>query len=575
MGQINNLADRYVDELAALHPIVATYLGIPGHDHLLTDLSPEGFAALADHTRRTLAELAATAPRTEPERVAKEAMTERLELELEQYDAGEATSELNVIVSGLHNTRMVFDLMPLAGEEAAGNVADRLAAVPEVLRGYRVTLLEAAAQGHVSARRQLLEVAKQCDAWADPAADDFWPGLAARVVAAQGGGGAPRRGAGGESQPLPGSLAARLETGAAAAREATVEFGRFLREELAPRGREKEAAGQERYQLASRYFLGATVDLAETYAWGLGELHRLETEMRELAVQIAGAGATVDDAVAALDADPARTIAGKEAFRDWMQNLADKTIGDLHGTHFDIPEPVRRIECCLAPTSDGSIYYTGPSEDFSRPGRMWWAVPQGVASFSTWREVTTVYHEGVPGHHLQIAQTQYRSELLNRWQRLLGGCSGHAEGWALYAERLMDELGYLDDPGDKLGMLDAQAFRAARVVVDIGMHLELPIPADNPFGFAPGETWTPELGWEFLRAHCRVPDENLRFELNRYLGWPGQAPAYKVGERIWLQAREDAKARKGASFDLKAFHRAALDLGGLGLDPLKAALNRL
>jgi uncharacterized protein (DUF885 family) len=217
---------------------------------------------------------------------------------------------------------------------------------------------------------------------------------------------------------------------------------------------------------------------------------------------------------------------------------------------------------------------------------MWWAVPQGVASFSTWREVTTVYHEGVPGHHLQIAQTQYRSELLNRWQRLLGGCSGHAEGWALYAERLMDELGYLDDPGDKLGMLDGQAFRAARVVVDIGMHLELPIPAGNPFAFgeacepkrdrgASGETWTPALGWEFLRAHCRVPDENLRFELNRYLGWPGQAPSYKVGERIWLQAREDAKARKGASFDLKAFHRAALDLGGLGLDPLKAALSRL
>ena len=133
----------------------------------------------------------------------------------------------------------------------------------------------------------------------------------------------------------------------------------------------------------------------------------------------------------------------------------------------------------------------------------------------------------------------------------------------------MDDLGYLDDPGDKLGMLDAQAFRAARVIVDIGMHLELEIPRDNPFGFHPGERWTPELGWEFMRAHCRVPDENLRFELNRYLGWPGQAPSYKVGERIWLQARDDAKARKGADFDLKEFHRDALNLGSLGLDPLQ------
>jgi uncharacterized protein (DUF885 family) len=276
-----------------------------------------------------------------------------------------------------------------------------------------------------------------------------------------------------------------------------------------------------------------------------------------------------------MDRDPSRTIEGKEAFRDWMQNLADKSLADLHGVHFDIPEPVRRIECRIAPTSDGVIYYTGPSEDFSRPGQMWWAVPQGIGTFSTWREVTTVYHEGVPGHHLQIAQTAYRSDVLNRWQRLMAGCSGHAEGWALYAERLMDELGYLDDPGDKLGMLDGQALRAARVIVDIGIHLELPVPAGNPFGFHPGEVWTPELGWEFLRAHCRIPDGNLRFELNRYLGWPGQAPSYKVGERIWLQAREDAKARKGASFDLKAFHRAALDLGGLGLDPLRAALSRI
>jgi uncharacterized protein (DUF885 family) len=124
-------------------------------------------------------------------------------------------------------------------------------------------------------------------------------------------------------------------------------------------------------------------------------------------------------------------------------------------------------------------------------------------------------------------------------------------------------------------MLDGQAFRATRVIVDLGMHLELEIPKDNPFGWRPGERWTPELGWEFLRAHCRIPDENLRFELNRYLGWPGQAPSYKVGERIWMQAREDAKARKGSDFDLKAFHLAALNLGSLGLDPLKAALDRL
>jgi uncharacterized protein (DUF885 family) len=113
------------------------------------------------------------------------------------------------------------------------------------------------------------------------------------------------------------------------------------------------------------------------------------------------------------------------------------------------------------------------------------------------------------------------------------------------------------------------------VIIDIGMHLELEIPRDNPFGFHPGATWDRELGTRFLREHTRMEEELVKFEINRYLGWPGQAPSYKVGERIWLQARDDARARLGDRFDLKAFHRAALDLGSIGLDPLQAALARI
>jgi uncharacterized protein (DUF885 family) len=557
VASIDDIANRYVEQWAPLDPIGATYVGVAGFDDKLTDLSPEGYTALAELDRRTLAELAATTPQSETERVAKEAMQERLGLALERYDAGDVTSDINVIASALHGVRSCFDLMPTEGEQAALNIAARLNAVPTALDQWRQTLLAAAAQGHVAPATQIVEVAKQCEVWTDPDGDNFYAALAERTAAG-----------------MPEALRADLVRGAEAARDATVAIGEFLRTELAPRGRPKEAAGRERYELASRYFLGAKIDLDETYAWGFDELARLEQEMRVVAGKIVPDG-TVNEAVAALDREPSRTIAGKEAFRDWMQQLAERTVAALDGTHFDIPPQVRRIEAMLAPTSDGGIYYTGPSEDFSRPGRMWWAVPAGIDEFSTWREVTTVFHEGVPGHHLQIAQTYVRADLLNRWRRILCWCSGHGEGWALYAERLMDELGFLADPGDKLGMLDGQGFRAARVIVDIGMHLELEIPDDNPFGFHPGERWTPELGWEFMRAHCRLPDEQLRFELNRYLGWPGQAPAYKVGERIWLQARADYQARKGAAFDLKTFHRDALDLGSLGLDPLKAAIARL
>jgi len=350
-------------------------------------------------------------------------------------------------------------------------------------------------------------------------------------------------------------------------------FADWLASDLAPLAPSLDAVGEERYALDSRNFLGATIDLEETYLWGYEELHRIQELQRQIARDLTG-DSEIKAAYAALDADPGARIAGADAFRDWMQELSDRAVENLAGTHFDIPDPIKRIECCIAPTHDGSIYYTDPAEDFSRPGRMWWAVPEGIDSFSTWKEVTTVYHEGVPGHHLQVAQNAYRADLLNRWQRKLCFVSGHGEGWALYAERLMDDLGYLQ-PDSRMGMLDAQAFRAIRVIVDIGLHLQLEIPKDNPWRFRPGERWTAASAFEFLTENCSSDEATLRFEVDRYLGWPGQAPAYKVGERIWLEAREDARQRQGPSFDLRQFHADALNLGPLGLDPLRAALARI
>ncbi|MDP3893008.1 DUF885 domain-containing protein [Nocardioides sp.] len=555
--RVDAIADTFVEEYAALDPIAATYLGIPGHDDRLADLSPDGFSAREGLTRKALADARDTAPADERERVAREAFLERLGLDVELADAGVPRSAMNVLTSELHSIRQVFDLMPKDGEEAWSAIDARLAAVPEALQGYRITLAEEAARGNVVAARQYAEVAEQVRNWTGQvgAGGNFFVDLVAGC-------------------PLEGPLRSQLEQHAQVAGRALAEFGLFLDDELAPQGRANEAVGRDEYALHSRSFLGAEVDLEQTYAWGWEELKRLNDDLTATADLILP-GSTITEAAAHLDADPARRIEGREAFRDWMQELADRAVRELADVHFDIPEPVRAIECCLAPTNDGGIYYTGPSEDFTRPGRMWWSVPDDITFFSPWREVTTVFHEGVPGHHLQIGQTAYRKDQLNRWQRTMCWVSGHGEGWALYAERLMDDLGYLADPADKLGMLDGQSFRAARVIVDIGMHLELEIPADNPFGFHPGERWTPALGLEFMRQHCRMDDSFIQFEVKRYLGWPGQAPSYKVGERIWLEARDEARARHGADFDLKAFHRAALDLGSIGLDPLRAALARI
>jgi uncharacterized protein (DUF885 family) len=551
MGKVNEIADRYVGQFAELDPLVATSVGITGFDHLMTDLSPEGFAARAALDRATIAELESVEA-SGGEDFAKQAMLERLTIACELYESGALNSELNVIASRLQGVREVFDLMPVHGEQAQRNLADRMSDVASAYAGLRRTYMDAAAQGCIAPRRQVLACVKQCADWS-AAGSDFYSSLVARTRAA-------------------GTIRADLDRAAASARRATAEFGRFLETELLPHARKRDAAGRDRYGLASRAFLGAEIDLDEAYAWGWAEVMRIEDEMRRIAGQIVPGG-SVAEAVAALDADPARRVTGRDAMRAWMQGVADAAMTELDGIHFDIPAQARRIECMIAPTTAGGIYYTGPSEDWVRPGQMWWALGDGVDDFATWKEVTTIYHEGVPGHHLQSAQAVFLSDRLNRWQRLLCWISGHGEGWALYAERLMDELGYLDDPGNKLGMLDAQLLRAARVVVDIGVHLELPVPQDSPW--RPGEIWNAHLAWEYLRTRVQVEEQMLRFELDRYLGWPGQAPSYKIGERIWLEAREEARRRRGPAFSLRDFHSEALALGSIGLDPLREALARL
>ncbi|HBV94732.1 MAG: DUF885 domain-containing protein [Streptosporangiaceae bacterium] len=551
MSTVDEIAERYVPQVAELDPVTATMAGIAGHDDRMPDLTPAGFAARAELDRATITALRRLAPADERERVAQAAMLERLAVAVELYDAGVVTSDINVIASWVQGVRQVFDLMPAEGEEAQRNLAARMAAVPGAYAGLRQTYAEAASQGRLAARRQILACARQCAEWSG--SGDFYGDLVGRTGAE-------------------GALRTDLDRAAEAASAATASLGRFLETDLLPQAPERDAVGRDRYALASRNFLGAVIDLDEAYAWGWEEVRRLRAEMTRVAGQIVPGGG-LPEAIAALEADPGRRINGRENLRDWMQGFADSAVADLNGTHFDIPEPARRIECMLAPTSDGGIYYTGPSEDWSRPGRMWWAVPDGVEEFSTWKEITTIYHEGVPGHHLQIAQAVFEQDRLNRWQRLLCWVSGHGEGWALYAERLMEELGYLSDPGNLLGMLDGQLLRAARVVVDLGVHLQLPIPGGT--GWHDGETWNAELAWEFLRSLVQVEDDMLRFELNRYLGWPGQAPSYKLGERIWMQAREEARARQGPAFDLRDFHRQALALGSLGLDPLREALARL
>ena len=542
---IDRIAEEWVDTLCELDPDMRIWLGRDGDITSYGDYSPEGHETYISAVRAALTQLRTADPVDDIDRVTKLDLTSDLELAIELSESKWHLRDLNNIESPAQGVRDVFDLMPTDGVEAWEAIATKLGNVAGALAGYRESLMSGIREGHVPARRQIIEVIAQADRHSAP--DGFFVDFAANTAPAD----------------LPESLRDQLRTSAESAGLAYLELANFLRNELAPASHNNDGVGRDVYQLHSRHFLGATVDLDETYEWGLEELERMKSEQEEIARRIAGG--SVADAVAALDNDPTRKIHGTDALQAWMQQLSDNAVHELGREHFDIPDIMRKLECHIAPTKEGGIYYTGPSDDFSRAGRMWWSVPEGVTEFDTWRETTTVYHEGVPGHHLQIAQAVYNSGQLNTWRRQLAGSSGHAEGWALYAERLMAELGYLDDDGDRFGMLDGQRMRAARVVLDIGVHLGKKRPDGKGL-------WDAEFAYDFMRANVLMEDEFVRFEVNRYLGWPGQAPSYKIGQRIWEDLRAESQRREGSAFSLPAWHKRALNIGGTGLDTLRVAV---
>jgi uncharacterized protein (DUF885 family) len=542
-SSIDWVAERWLDAEVRLDPVLGTRLGRGHGDDRLGDYSPEGVAACTDAARGALAELRAVRPRDRVDEVTARDLGERLALRLARSEARLEFCDLTVLETPAQLIRQAFDLMPAETPQDWSVMARRLDAVPAALAGYRETLARGAAESLAPARRQVLAVAEQAERFAS----GFFPGLADR---------------GRRTGRLPAELGERLRASAGRAGAAYGDLAGFLRDRIAPGSPEADGVGRDRYALATREFLGVEIDPDESYEWGLEELGRVVREQQRVAREIVPGGSVAE---AVVDGDPARRVRGEAALREWLQEESDRAIDALAGAVFDIPAPLRRLECRIAPTREGGIYYTAPSDDLSRPGRMWWTVPRGVTEFRTWRELTTVYHEGVPGHHLQMGGAVVNRRELNAWRRGRAGTSGHFEGWALYAEGLMDELGFLDDPAARLGRLDAQRMRAARVVLDIGLHLGKRLPGGSG-------RWDADSALAFMGRNVTMSSAALRFEVLRYLGWPGQAVSYSLGERVWLRLRRETQAREGAAFDLRGFHDRALRLGSLGLGTFEWAM---
>ena len=526
--------EDFVYDLAAISPTLATQIGIDGHDGELQDFSPEYWDRVADRMRDLIADVDALNDSTDEsddeddfddvDNLTAAILRDRLCMKLELHHRGELLRQLNNIASPIQEIRDSFALMPRVTEQDFDAIASRMSRIPAALAGYRESLAEAASAGDVASHRQIDAVINQCEAL-------------------------------GESESQLDELGLPPESKIVEeAKAAFTQMADWLSTELGPMSPHDDAVGRERYELFAEFFHGRNVDLDEGYAWAQEELKRTVDKQKQIARKLYD-----DDSVAAayrhLNQDERYTIHGTDNLLAWM-NSVNEDVANV----FPIPEGMPPVECAIDRAGSGGIFYTPPSDDMIRPGTMWWSVPEGQETFHTWQELTTVFHEGIPGHHLQHAYALLNRGELNFWRRSVCWNSAHGEGWALYAEHLMD--GYREDLGYRMGLLDSMRLRLARVMVDIGVHLKKTTPEGTG-------VWDAQYAKAFLRDNTAMAEANLAFELDRYMGWPGQAPSYALGFKDWIDLRDQALSR-GMTQD--EFHTKALSLGSMPMDILAHAI---
>ena len=554
-SEVFAFASDIVDRDAEADPLLATEWGVKGFDHLLPDFSRHRADADLALVRDELAGIARLRVADDVDRIALAVMHERLTSRLGLLESGEKRRIFTVIDSPVANIRQVFELMDCQSADDLDTIAARLRQVRPALESWRDCLEFLAGCGELPSRRHVVGVAGQARTHS---AGDY-SSFVRRVSLGLGESG-------------------ELTSAALDAEAACGELASWMDESLAPRAGEHDAVGLDRYRAWSKSWTGATLDFDELYEWGYEDLRRINHRMREVANQLVPGSTNLVEVAEHLDHDVARKIDGTDELLRRLVAVTEGAVGRLDGVQFDIDPRIRFCDVRVAPEgSAAAAYYIPPSEDLSRPGTTWYPT-LGSTTFYWWRQASTWYHEGVPGHHLQCATSIIEAERQSRYHRLEAWTSGYGEGWALYAERLVDELGFFEEPGEEMGFLHGQALRAARVVVDIGLHLELPAPSDlgtlRGLGDCSGRVWTAEMAVALLEERALDEHASAVSEVDRYLGLPAQAISYKVGERVWLRSREEARTRLGDDFSLKRFHAYALALGPMGLDPFEAEMRQ-
>jgi uncharacterized protein (DUF885 family) len=544
------LSDRFWNEFLAAHPTWATVIGDRRFDAELDDVSPAGTARRIEALEATIA--AATAISADElgpmERVTRQMLLDEA--------GGEAASlrtrlhEWTVDPLGGPTTTLLdlVDYQTIRTPDDGRALVARWREVGQHLDQYGANLREAAADGYVAVRKpveRLLDVLDHLDAtpvedWklAAPAAADHpdWSGQ--------------------DLQRFRGDLTE-------AVRDVAVpgfhRYGETLRRHILPIARRDSRPGlvhvpdgAAAYRDCIRVHTTLDLDAEAIHATGLAEIERIDGEFVELGRRVLGT-TDLPSTLAALRDDPTlRFETAEQVFETAKRSLARAQAA--------VPAWFGRIPgaaCVVMPVPGHSevhqtiAYYSWPALDGSRPGRYYINL-YAPETRPRYEAEALAYHESVPGHHLQIAVAQELPDL-PAFQRMLGS-TAFAEGWGLYTERLSDEMGLYTSDMDRFGILSFDAWRAGRLVVDTGMH---------------ALRWTRQQAIDFLHRHSALGDNNIANEVDRYIVWPGQALAYKIGQLEILALRSDARQRLGTRFDIKAFHDTVLGAGAISLPALR------
>jgi len=320
--------------------------------------------------------------------------------------------------------------------------------------------------------------------------------------------------------------------------------------------------GEDYYRFGLKYFTTSSMTPDEVHEMGLEQVAEISARADALLKAQGMTQGSVGERIAALGKEsrfvyPNTDEAKEELIKELnVQMVAMQArMPEYFGRLPQSPCEIRRVPKAIEAGAPGG-YYQSPALDGSRPGAYYINL-RDTAEWPKWTLPTLTYHEAVPGHHFQIALQQEKPDtpLLMK----VMGFSAYSEGWGLYSEQLADEIGaYENDPFGQIGYLQSLMFRAARLVVDSGLH---------------HKRWSREQGIRYMVDTLGDQESSIATEVERYCVWPGQASSYKVGHTTWVRLREDAKKRLGDRFDIKGFHDTGLNLGGVPLTVLERTLN--